>query len=271
MTHLLAVYGTLKGGFHNHDILGDSQYVGSGWVRNFALVDEGRYPAAFRFPRRKVWVEVYQVTDKVLIKTDILEGVDSGYYKRDRVQTDEYGEVFMYTQAGRVMEANSDRWFPDGIWSGPFTETTLWLGWKSEIRILDKALSAGDKDKEAVEAEDAASVIDNYDPPEKVTSRSSIWQKGKTIKAHNKETGEIVYVPVSECLYEVGKNKYIPLNSKLRVIEDDDDKSLPFVPNKSVIVKEPEKKRELTNHEIAREIIARGVKDFPNIPEEKMA
>jgi len=135
----VAVYGTLKRGYHNNRTLGETaRYIGSCWVDNFAIKDEGGFPSAFRFPQNAVWVEVWDIDDEHLKRCDNLEGVVSGWYQRDEINT-KFGHCFMYTRAGTPI-TTADMWFPSGIWEGSNSYKVQWKGWEQEIEFLRQAI-----------------------------------------------------------------------------------------------------------------------------------
>lgn len=77
------VYGTLKQGFGNHEILGDSKYLFSTKLNlKYAMIDTGSFPALV--PSNKthgIFGEVYDVSLETLEELDWLEGVPH-LYKR---------------------------------------------------------------------------------------------------------------------------------------------------------------------------------------------
>jgi gamma-glutamylcyclotransferase (GGCT)/AIG2-like uncharacterized protein YtfP len=193
----LAVYGTLKSGYSNHYILKDCRYVGAAWVDNFALLDEGYYPAAFRFAGRKVMVEVYEVDDLVLARTDRLEGVDRGYYTRETVKT-KYGEVFMYARMDRPLAVGRTEWFPDGIWEADESYKVPWLGWDAEIRLTSQ-LKADRFDRKTLREPGKETKDGVYVPPPR--------RSGQLIKVYNTEKDVYEYVPEADA---AGLPRYKP-------------------------------------------------------------
>ena len=84
----IAVYGTLREGYHNNTVLGDSVKIGLGWTKDkYQLTASGIpfvHPSIALHPVR---VEVYEVTDKQLPQVDRLEGYNpanhgGSWYKR---------------------------------------------------------------------------------------------------------------------------------------------------------------------------------------------
>lgn len=97
---MLAVYGTLRAGFHNHYILEDSKYLGTTKTPPaFTLFDNGGYPFLFPEGDQEVVVEIYEVTDeRVSKRVNYLEGftgirgAKSNYYETVDIST-EFGKV----------------------------------------------------------------------------------------------------------------------------------------------------------------------------------
>lgn len=80
MTFKLFVYGTLKKHFHNHYLLQDASYLGSGHTKDkFALYAEGIPFVIKTEPVCHVHGEVYQVDRDTLSKLDALEGHPTWY------------------------------------------------------------------------------------------------------------------------------------------------------------------------------------------------
>jgi gamma-glutamylcyclotransferase (GGCT)/AIG2-like uncharacterized protein YtfP len=81
------VYGTLKEGFSNHRCLGDSTLVGRGTtVKNYRMFTNGFFPmltAILPGEGYRIRGEVYDVTESILKRLDLLEGVGSGLYRRE--------------------------------------------------------------------------------------------------------------------------------------------------------------------------------------------
>lgn len=84
----IAVYGTLRKGFGNHRVLGNSKLIDSGWTKEKYKLTASGIP--FVNPNEqvsKVRVEVYEVEDSQLPRVDSLEGYDpknheGSWYKR---------------------------------------------------------------------------------------------------------------------------------------------------------------------------------------------
>ena len=97
----IAVYGTLRQGFSNHGVLGDSTLVGTGLTKEkFKLTARG-IPFVTRNEQiSNVKVEVYEVSDAQLPVVDGLEGYnpnnhEGSWYKRTPIQVtlEDVGDV----------------------------------------------------------------------------------------------------------------------------------------------------------------------------------
>ena len=100
LEHLVAVYGSLKRGHFNHDLLQGTEFVGEDWLFDFTLYDLGPFPAVKRHTSEGVLVEIYRVTTQQLQRLDQLEGFDSkephkSFYLRVEVESS-YGPVWVY-------------------------------------------------------------------------------------------------------------------------------------------------------------------------------
>lgn len=99
---LVAVYGSLKQGLHNHKCLENADYVGS-FVSEpiFNLFDLGTFPGLTENGDTAVHMEVYEINEDTLARLDTLEGYagahlkNHNYYNREEIKTP-YGEAFVY-------------------------------------------------------------------------------------------------------------------------------------------------------------------------------
>jgi len=86
------IYGSLKKGFDNHDILKGAKYISKAeTIRSFAMFEEtsGNYPYLLKEANKgysKIKGELYKIYRKdILKKIDSFEGAPD-YYKRERIQ-----------------------------------------------------------------------------------------------------------------------------------------------------------------------------------------
>lgn len=93
---LVAVYGSLKSGFHNHRLLEKSKKVGEQQVEGWEMYSLGGFPAVVPSSNfnDKVSVEVYSVDDETFKNLDRLEGYPH-FYDRIKVKTQQ-GDAWMY-------------------------------------------------------------------------------------------------------------------------------------------------------------------------------
>ncbi len=100
LTRLLAVYGTLKQGYHNHNVyLEGSQRIFEGFVTiPFQLYSNGRYPMLIKSKlRSNIYIEVYEVSDKKFIEIIKLEEPFGYNYEKIEIsEFNEFVEIFVY-------------------------------------------------------------------------------------------------------------------------------------------------------------------------------
>ena len=119
LEHLVAVYGSLKRGHFNHDLLSGAEFVGEDWLFEFTLYDLGPFPAVKRYPSDGVLVEVYRITTLQLHRLDQLEGFDSeephkSFYLRVEVESS-FGPVWVYEYNREIephLVINNGNWSP---------------------------------------------------------------------------------------------------------------------------------------------------------------
>ncbi len=84
--HLLFVYGTLKQGFRNHDVLQGARLLApEASIEGLRMYQARSYPYAA--PANRAWRifgEIYAVSDEVLDDLDILEGHPEHYQRKRR-------------------------------------------------------------------------------------------------------------------------------------------------------------------------------------------
>jgi len=112
------VYGTLKSGHHNHDLIGNSKQVAEMTVLGFKMYQRG-IPYMIRTDNHedKVLGEVYEVDDRTLKSLDQLEGHPNWYRREDvsviKLDTDTYpvpvqGYVYIAYLPSSVMESKKN-------------------------------------------------------------------------------------------------------------------------------------------------------------------
>lgn len=109
--HRVFVYGSLKRGGTNHDLLEGAAFLGEAEVEGLEMHATGRgFPACVPGDG-VVEGEVYRVDDETLLEVDRLEGVPD-LYRRRRVEG-----MWVYVWAGEPGEG----WerVPDGVWPTP--------------------------------------------------------------------------------------------------------------------------------------------------------
>lgn len=117
MKNLIAVYGSLKNGFHNHPIIEKSNYLGTFNTEPiFSLYNLGSYPGLKQNGNTSVIMEVYEVDDQTANSVDLLEGYNpnrvSTFYDKIQIETP-YGIASTYIYVPNVSE---DRLVESGNW-----------------------------------------------------------------------------------------------------------------------------------------------------------
>ncbi len=110
---LLFVYGSLKKGFDNHQILSKyAKRLGKATtVKKFGMFEDsfGNYPYLISTPHTRVHGELYQITRRELMeKIDKFEGVPE-YYQRKKIEVKSHHGVqraFVYIQSHTATPAN---------------------------------------------------------------------------------------------------------------------------------------------------------------------
>ena len=82
--HLVFVYGTLKSGDRNNYLLKGSKFIQKDSIFG-TLFDLGRFPA-LTDGHKKVYGEIWEISDETLRRLDRLEGVPH-LYSRHQIQT----------------------------------------------------------------------------------------------------------------------------------------------------------------------------------------
>lgn len=109
---LVAVYGSLRKGLGNHQVLGNSQHIGNTRLSGFYMHSFGAYPY-ITHGSGTITAEVYAVeSEQVAQSLDWLEGYPE-FYDREQVQT-EYGMAWVYFIDNE--NNNMHPLVPDGDW-----------------------------------------------------------------------------------------------------------------------------------------------------------
>ncbi len=97
MNHLVFVYGTLKQGFHNHYILEDSEFLGSGFTVEKCAMYENGIPYIVKDEAiSRIQGEIYSVDNETLEILDRLERHPEWYCREEvDVVMDSSGEIFV--------------------------------------------------------------------------------------------------------------------------------------------------------------------------------
>ncbi len=118
------VYGSLKRGFGNNTVLGDSPFLSEGMLYgNFAMFSLGSFPGVIKSKSHKgpIHGEVFEVDSQTLSRLDMLEGynefnTDLSFYNREMVSVlmpdGETVECLTYF----LNETPVDGQVKDGVW-----------------------------------------------------------------------------------------------------------------------------------------------------------
>ena len=122
-TSMVAVYGTLRVGQGNNRLLGDSPQLASLTLPDYDMYTLGGFPGVIPTARKgaEITVEIYQVTEEVLARLDILEGYHeadeqhSMYFRRE-IQVPEVGATYIYIYNNERRSFNDDNLIIHGDW-----------------------------------------------------------------------------------------------------------------------------------------------------------
>ena len=114
MSELVAVYGSLREGFGNHSLLGDSQLKSEEVLEGeYTMLHLGGFPGVVLEGTTPITVEVYEIDEDTFSRLDMLEGYPS-FYNRKQVET-RAGMAWIY-----YLHCN-DEWtntfVPSGDWA----------------------------------------------------------------------------------------------------------------------------------------------------------
>lgn len=93
----VAVYGSLRKGFGNHNFLKDQTFLGSDVIPNYKMYDLGAFPGIVPADTGSIFTEIYEINDEVFESLDRLEG-HPNFYCRKQIKT-VYGAAWIYELA----------------------------------------------------------------------------------------------------------------------------------------------------------------------------
>lgn len=102
---LLFVYGTLKRGYRNHRLLGDSALVSENRTKErFRMLDLEHFPAVVvDDPVSRISGELFRVDSKTL---DVIDGFEGKWFFREEVLLDNGSKAGMYFLSSHVTHEN---------------------------------------------------------------------------------------------------------------------------------------------------------------------
>jgi gamma-glutamylcyclotransferase (GGCT)/AIG2-like uncharacterized protein YtfP len=115
---LVAVYGSLRSGFHNHSLLSDSKLLGTFDTEPiYDMYSCGSFPGLVLHGSTSIKMEIYEVTEEVSKKVERLEGYTKGdemdnHYNKVMIDTP-YGEAGTYiynNSTTRLPKVDSGDW-----------------------------------------------------------------------------------------------------------------------------------------------------------------
>jgi gamma-glutamylaminecyclotransferase len=115
MDAMIFVYGTLKRGLPNHDLLAGQQFEGvARTLPQYRLVDSGPYPCMVEDRQRGVAVqgEIWRVDDDTLARLDEFEDVPGLFVRREIDVANISTPIFAYLYQGDIagMKDCGDCW-----------------------------------------------------------------------------------------------------------------------------------------------------------------
>lgn len=122
---LVAVYGSLRQGLHNHRLLESSNYLGDFNTEPiYSLYSLGSFPGLKENGNTSIVMEVYEVTEAVARNVDSLEGYTPGgnntFYDKISIETP-WGTASVYTYVNELPQSSL---VESGDWK-EFKENTL--------------------------------------------------------------------------------------------------------------------------------------------------
>jgi gamma-glutamylcyclotransferase (GGCT)/AIG2-like uncharacterized protein YtfP len=116
---LVFVYGSLKKGYGNHCILGDSTFIGDHVTdEKYTMLSMGAFPCVDDGGTTPIHGEVYAVTDEILNNLDLLEGCPR-FFKQKKLSS-VYGEIVMYVINKECLVGVVYPVIKSGIWENPW-------------------------------------------------------------------------------------------------------------------------------------------------------
>lgn len=114
---LIAVYGSLRKGLHNHRLLENSTLLGTfNTEPEYSLYSLGSYPGLKNYGNTSVVMEVYEVDDRTAMMVDGLEGYNPNrkatFYDKIKIDTP-FGEANVYVY---VDDIPKERLIESGDW-----------------------------------------------------------------------------------------------------------------------------------------------------------
>lgn len=100
------VYGTLKENYSLNGVMNScgSKKLKVAKVPGFTLVELGWFPGAVKNENSYIEGEVWSTSPELLNRLDMIEGVNSGLYTRELVETDEKEKVWIYLYGNQDLE-----------------------------------------------------------------------------------------------------------------------------------------------------------------------
>lgn len=114
-TTTVFVYGTLKRGHSNHQLLDRAEFLGEAVTKpEFTMLDLGFFPGVIKHGRTPIYGEIYRVDQRQFQALDRLEGYPD-FYGREQIDIPGRNETpWMYILPVKYMGQNTE--VDGGIW-----------------------------------------------------------------------------------------------------------------------------------------------------------